>query len=133
MAKLKIDINNPDKIREILQEAYNLAEEQLVQAQNEINKLSNATQLHEEHMDARAKYAKAINDYLAIKDKAIGKKQEVAKILVEIYKHNGNTNGSSESTQAVGANINFDAIRKMVDDSYAEKDKSEKTKIDIRK
>ena len=39
MAKLKIEINDVNNIRDLLQNAYNLADEQIVQAQNEINKL----------------------------------------------------------------------------------------------
>ena len=62
MGKLKIELNDTQNIRDLLQEAYRLADEQIVQAQNEINKLSVATQLQEEPMDARSKYAKAIND-----------------------------------------------------------------------
>ena len=40
MAKLKIEINDVNNIRDLLQNAYNLSDEQIVQAQNEINKLS---------------------------------------------------------------------------------------------
>ena len=45
MGKLKIELNDTQNIRDLLQEAYRLADEQIVQAQNEINKLSVATQL----------------------------------------------------------------------------------------
>ena len=55
----------------------------------EINKLSNSTKLQDEIMESKAKYAKAINDYLSMKDKAISKKIEIAKLLTEIYKHGG--------------------------------------------
>ena len=80
MAKLKIEINDVNNIRDLLQNAYNLADEQIVQAQNEINKLSTSSNLVDEPMDARAKYAKAINDYLSMKDKAISKKIDIAKV-----------------------------------------------------
>ena len=73
MAKLKIELNDIQNIRDLLQETYRLADEQIVQAQNEINKLSVSTQLEQEAMDAKSKYAKAINDYLGMKDKAIDK------------------------------------------------------------
>jgi hypothetical protein len=65
MGKLKIELNDIQNIRDLLQETYNLANEQLIQAQNEINKMSNATKLQEEAMDAKVKYGKIINDYLA--------------------------------------------------------------------
>ena len=76
MKNFKIELNNPNNIRDLLQTAYRLAEEQIIQAQNEINKLSNSTTLQNEPMDGRAKYAKAINDYLSMKDKAIAKKRQ---------------------------------------------------------
>ena len=40
MAKYKVVINNIDNVRDLLQQTYDLAEMQIVQAQNEINKLS---------------------------------------------------------------------------------------------
>ena len=81
MGKLKIEINDIQNIRDLLQETYKLADEQIIQAQNDINKLSNATKLQDELMDSKSKYAKAINDYLGMKDKAIAKKLDIAKIL----------------------------------------------------
>ena len=74
MAKFKIEINNEQNIREILQVAYNLADEQIIQSQNEINKIVNSTQLHTETMDSKSKYGKIISDFMSIKDKAIAKK-----------------------------------------------------------
>ena len=94
MGKLKIEINDIQNIRDLLQETYKLADEQIIQAQNEINKLSNATKLQDEVMDSKSKYAKAINDYLGMKDKAIAKKLDIAKILSEIYKYNGDVKGA---------------------------------------
>lgn len=125
MAKLKIEVNSIQSLKDLLQEAYNLANEQVVQAQNEINKLSNATTLHEEPMDARAKYAKAINDYLSIKDKAISKKIDIAKILSDVCNKNGDISGALENNEAAlkDMNFNFDDIKKMVDDSMEEKTK----------
>ena len=131
MGKLKIELNDVQNIRDLLQNAYNLADEQIVQAQNEINKLSVATQLQEEPMDARSKYAKAINDYLGLKDKAISKKIEIAKILTEIYHHNGDVQGALEGSESSQKDMsfNFDDIKKIVDDSLQEKTK----KIELNK
>ena len=130
MGKLKIELNDTQNIRDLLQEAYRLADEQIVQAQNEINKLSVATQLQEEPMDARSKYAKAINDYLGLKDKAISKKIEIAKILTDIYHHNGDVQGVLEGSETMkDMSFNFDDIKKIVDDSLQEKTK----KIELNK
>lgn len=132
MKNFKIELNNPNNIRDLLQTAYRLADEQIVQAQNEINKLSNSTTLKSETIDGRAKYAKAINDYLAMKDKAIGKKLDIAKLLTEIYHHNGNVKDALGGG-ATNTSINFDDIRKMVDDSLQTQEKEEVKTINLKK
>ena len=129
MGKLKIELNDIQNLRDLLQEAYKLADEQIVQSQNEINKLANATNLNEEAMDAKSRYAKAINDYLGIKDKAISKKLDIAKLLSEIYKFNGDVKGALESNNMNSVDINFDVIKKMVDDSFEDNSKAKTIKI----
>lgn len=120
MAKYKVVINSLENVRELLQEAYNQADEQLIQSQNEISKLSNSTKLSEEIMESKAKYAKAMNDYLGMKDKSIAKKIEIARLLTEICKHNGDANkGNEESTKAM--TFDFSKIREMVANSVNEK------------
>ena len=129
MGKLKIEINDIQNIRDLLQETYRLADEQIIQAQNEINKLSNATKLQDEVMDSKSKYAKAINDYLGMKDKAIAKKLDIAKILSEIYKHNGDVKGALEADNLKNVSFDFRKIKKMVDDNFTEQDKTKTIKI----
>ena len=125
MVKLKIELNDIQNIRDLLQETYRLADEQIVQAQNEINKLSVSTQLEQEPMDAKSKYAKAINDYLGMKDKAISKKLDIAKILTDVYHHNGDVKGAIENGENIkNMDFNFDDIKKMIDNNMQE----EKTK-----
>lgn len=132
MAKYKVTVNSVDNIRDLLQITYMLADEQLVQAQNEINKLANSTNLQDEIMDAKQKYAKAINDYLSIKDKAISKKLEIAKLLSEIMKHNGDVDSTLNDTNAMkNVSIDFKKIREMVNSSV--KDTEKKEVIDITK
>ncbi len=123
--KLKIQLNDTQNLRDLLQEAYALASEQIIQAQNEINKLSVATQLQEEPLEGRSKYAKAINDYLGMKDKAISKKIEIAKILSDVCNHNGDIKGAIENNQNAlqSMSFDFDEIKKAVDDSLQEKTK----------
>ncbi len=130
--KFKVELNNPGNIRDLLQTAYQLAEEQVLQAQNEINKLSNSTALQNEPMDGKAKYAKAINDYLSMKDKAISKKLEIAKILTEIYHHNGNVKAALSGNEG-NTRINFDDIKKMLDESLQDQEKNEVKTIKLNK
>ena len=61
MGKLKIELNNGQNIRDLLQEAYKLADEQLIQAQNEINKIESEKKQKEEVIDSKTKYRKILN------------------------------------------------------------------------
>lgn len=130
MGRLKIEINDIDNIKDLLQEAYKLADEQITQAQNEINKLATATKLQDEVMDAKGKYAKAMNDYMGIKDKAISKKIDIAKLLTDIYQHNGDVKGalSDESNGSMGS-FDLKVIRKTVDDVYNNREKTKKIEL----
>lgn len=88
--KYKLKLNSSQKIEELLQELYDEADKNIVEIQNEMNKLANSVKLDEEIMDAKTKYAKAMNDFIVNKDKAIGRKLDIAKLMSEILKFNGN-------------------------------------------
>lgn len=92
--RYKVRLNSTEKIEELLQEIYDQACRQLNEIQNEINKLTNSTNLGAEGvtMDDKSRYAKAIHDYLGDKGKAIAAKFEIAKFMGEIVKHNGDAN-----------------------------------------
>ena len=86
--KYKLKLNSSQKIEELLQELYDEADKNIVEIQNEMNKLANSVQLDQEIVDAKAKYAKAMNDFITNKDKAIGRKLDIAKLMSEILKFN---------------------------------------------
>ena len=88
--RYKLKINSSQKIEELLQGLYDEADKNIVEIQNEMNKLANSVQLDAEIVDAKAKYAKAMNDFITNKDKAIGRKLDIAKLMSEILKFNGN-------------------------------------------
>ena len=127
MAKFKVKINDINNIKELLQITYDLADTQIVQAQNEINKLANSTRLQDEIMESKSKYAKAINDYLKIKNDAITKKLEIAKLLTEIVKHNGSLEDTVKDKEATkGMSFDFSKIRDIVNNGgYDNSNKSE--------
>lgn len=130
MSKLKINLNDAESIRQLAQEIYLLSETQLTQAQNEINKLANATQLQDEPMDSKAKYAKAINDFMSIKDKAISMKLQVAKLLAEVMAHKGNVNDTMNDIQAGSGMIDFKKIKEMVKEvNSAETEENKKIEL----
>ena len=87
-AKYKLKLNNVENLRELLQELYDESTMNITEIQNEINKLSQSTQLNQDIMDSKAKYAKAMNDFSSNKNKALGLKLDIAKMMVEIIKFN---------------------------------------------
>lgn len=110
--RFKVKLNSPEKIEELLQELYNEACKNIEEIQIQMNKVANSVQLNDEIMDAKAKYAKAMNDFIVSKDKAIGRKLEIAKLLSEILKYNGNLTKVSENSDIFN-NFKWDDLQKM--------------------
>lgn len=102
LKRYKLKLNSADKIEELLQELYNESCKNIETIQNEMNKLSNSINLNEEIVDSKTKYAKAMNDFITNKDKAIGRKLEIAKLMSEILKFNGNISKTFSESEAVG-------------------------------
>ena len=86
----KLKLNSIEKIEELLQELYNESNKMVNEIQEQMNKLSFSADLNNQPMDAKAKYSKAMNDFLSNKEKAIGRKLDIAKLMSEIIKFNGN-------------------------------------------
>ncbi len=86
----KVQLDSKEKVEELLQEIYAEACKNIEESQRLINKVETSTNLTEETLDGKAKYAKALNDFITTKDKAIGRKFEVAKLMTEVLKFNGN-------------------------------------------
>jgi len=102
LKKLKIKLNNPARLEDLLQELYSEACQNIEQIHNEMNKLSNSIRLNDEIMDAKTKYAKAMNDYIANKGKAINIKLDIAKLMSEIIKYQGNVNKTLNESEIPG-------------------------------
>lgn len=126
LKKFKIELNSAENLRDLLQNIIELTDEQIKQSQDEINKLKTSTTLTEEAMDGKAKYAKAVNDFMAIKDKAMAKRIEVARLLDEVIKHNGDISGDESGKKQ--ESFSLDNLRKLVDDTMSSKDKAGETK-----
>lgn len=92
--RYNVKLNSIEKIEELLQEIYESASRQLNEIQNEMNKLMNSSNLGKDDtsMDEKAKYSKAIHDFVGDKDRAIKLKFDIAKFMGEIVKHNGDLN-----------------------------------------
>lgn len=124
--KFNIELNSSQNLQDLLQQVMELADEQLNQVQNEINKLTNSTDLTQEAMDGKSKYAKAINDFLVTKNKATAQKIDVAKMLHEVIKNDGDIKATLNDSKS---GFNIADLQNLVDKSFEDKQNSENTKI----
>ena len=99
--KYKLKLNSLNNLEVLLQELYDETSKNIVEIQNEINKLSNSTMLNQEIMDGKAKYAKAMNDFSSNKNKALATKMDIAKIMAEVIKFNGNLKKMNDESEQV--------------------------------
>lgn len=110
--RYKIKLNSVDKVEELLQEIYDDAVRQQNLIQDKINELETSTNLSEEPIDMKVKYAKAIHDYVTDKEKAIGRKLDVSKLMSEILKSNGDVEKVISDQEVIGKlDDNFKKIR----------------------
>ena len=97
--KYTVKLNNIEKIEQLLQETYDLANRQTTQIQEEINKIANTTIINELDIEGKEKYAKIMNGYISLQQKAIQQKFDVAKLMSEVLKHNGDVNSAINDTK----------------------------------
>lgn len=122
MGKIKIHVNNSESLEILLQKIYDECDMEMNQAQNSINTLRNSTTLIYEGMDAKAKYSKAINDMLSIKEKMLRLKIDISKVLSEVIKFNGDVNKAMNNIETEGT-WDVEAIKKQIDEINEENDK----------
>lgn len=129
--RYRLKLNSIDKIEELLQELYNESDKIIVEIQNNLNKLVMSVDLNNEIADAKAKIAKAINDYIKSKDNAIGRKLEIAKLMTEIHKYNGNISAVASNNEFV---CDIETLKTMYSDDTEEKsDNNEEERYEITK
>jgi hypothetical protein len=91
-----------------------------------MNRLSNSVQLNEEIMDSKAKYAKAMNDYSSNKNKALGTKLDVAKLMAELYKFQGNVKKMNQESEELP---NWGEVISQINEMGEEKDSTKVYKL----
>ena len=125
--RYKLRLNSLDKIEELLQELYNEADKNIIEIQNQMNKLSNSVALNDEIMDSKTKYAKAMNDFITNKDKAIGRKLDIAKLMTEIHKFNGDVRKMVDNEESVG---NWEDLKDVVESTTNDENNQETVETD---
>lgn len=115
----KVKLNSLEKVEDLLQEIYDQACRQITAVENEINKLTNSTNLGRDEvtMEDKAKYSKAMHDYLGDKLKAIAAKLEVAKFMGELIKKGGDAAAViNDKNYVKKTSLNLDDIRNAIED-----------------
>ena len=126
----KLKLNSIEKVEELLQELYNETNKMVNEIQEQMNKLSSSVSLNQEPMDAKAKYSKAMNDFLSNKEKAISRKLDIAKLMSEILKFNGNMKAVMQESD-----LNWEEFKDTLyetDSTPQQKDESEAYELKIK-
>lgn len=111
--KQDVKVNDIDSLAGLMQETYNDACLQIVDAQRSINELNLSTR--PEDVDDHTKIAKEKGSLLKVKDSAIRIKLELAKLQSEIIKNSGNVEAAIEERSGGKASLNdFKSIREML-------------------
>lgn len=118
----KLKLNSVEKIEELLQELYNETNRMVNEIQEQMNKLSSSVSLNQEPMDAKAKYSKAMNDFLSNKEKAISRKLDIAKLMSEILKFNGNMKAVVQESE-----MDWDAFKDTLYETENETNQNEES------
>ena len=115
MAETKIRVNSLERIEQILQETYDLTVKEINEIQNEMNKLVNSSPLATATFDDKAKYAKAVHDFIKDKTEAIKMRLDIAKFMGEIYKYDGNvTKAIADPAISKSTSLNLKSLRNDV-------------------
>lgn len=133
MAETKIRVNSLEKIEQILQETYDLTVKEINEIQNEMNKLMNSSPLADATFEDKARYAKAMHDFIKDKTKAIEVRLDIAKFMGELYKYDGNVNKAlADPTIAKSTSLNLKSLRNDVKKILDENETDSKT-YDLKK
>jgi hypothetical protein len=111
--KYTVKLNNIEKIEQLLQETYDLANRQTTQIQEEINKIANTTVINELDIEGKEKYAKIMNGYISLQQKAIQQKFDVAKLMSEVLKHNGDVNSAINDTKKGALSFDISKLKQI--------------------
>jgi hypothetical protein len=108
-----VKLNNIEKIEQLLQETYDLANRQTNAIQEEINKIANTTVINDLDIDGKEKYAKIMNNYIALQQKAIQQKFDISKLMAEVLKHSGDVNSAINDTKKGATTLDLSKLKEL--------------------
>ena len=116
-----VKLNSLEKVEQLLQEIYDQSVKHINEVQNELNKLSNSTNLAEITLEEKTKYFKAVHDLIGDKKRAIDMKFDIAKFMGELLKHHGDIDKTLDDP-TVGKNTKLDinALKQQINQIVAD-------------
>lgn len=114
--KYKVKLNSIEKIEQLLQETYDIASQTHKSLQDEINKIANTTVVNDLDIDGKEKYAKIMANYYSLQQKANAQKQDIAKLMAEVVKQNGDVKGALNEASKMPTTLDLDKLRKLASD-----------------
>jgi hypothetical protein len=111
--KYTVKLNSIEKIEQLLQETYDLANRQTTAIQEEINKIANTTIINDLDIDGKEKYAKIMNNYIALQQKAIQQKFDISKLMAEVLKHSGDVNSAINETKKGATTLDLTKLKEL--------------------
>jgi hypothetical protein len=124
-----VKLNSLEKVEQLLQEIYDQSVKHLNEIQNEMNKLSNSTNLADITLEEKTKYFKAVHDLIGDKNKAIAMKFDIAKFMGEILKHHGDIEKTLDDTTTVkNTKLDINALKRQINEIVLEEPKEYKLK-----
>jgi hypothetical protein len=110
--KQEIRVNDSSSLESLMQETYNDACGQILDAQKTINEMSNAAE--PEDVVDYTNLANQRTNALKIKDSAIKIKLELAKLQNDILKNNGDVSKTISGNSGGASISDFDIVRDML-------------------
>jgi hypothetical protein len=124
-----VKLNSLEKVEQLLQEIYDQSVKHLNEIQNEMNKLSNSTNLADITLEEKTKYFKAVHDLIGDKNKAIAMKFDIAKFMGEILKHHGDIEKTlDDPTTVKNTKLDINALKRQINEIVLEEPKEYKLK-----
>ena len=112
-----LKVNDINNLEMLLQELYDVANNNYKQIEDEYIKVVNSTVVNDLDVDGKAKYSAAISKFLELKQKSIAQKTDIAKIMGEIYKNNGNIEKGLSNSKESLKKLDFKAMRSMAENA----------------
>jgi hypothetical protein len=111
--KQDVKVNNNESLEGLMQETYNDACLQIIDAQKTINELGNSADPQD--VDDLTKIAKEKGNLLKVKDSAIKIKLELAKLQSDIIKNRGDVESTLNERSSGSVSLkDFKSIREMI-------------------